>query len=135
VIIGGVLNAIRHKGVNSIAPLAVVAAGLLVAIAGRWAIGFGMVAGAILAYLNTMALVKRIRMVIMTGSVGLGMLFMQVSLLAIFIAVAIVTVLMIQISSLMTLAMAISFLATQTLILVLYYRAHREAVALKRRIQ
>ena len=111
--------------VSLLVPAGALGVALIVGLAGRPYIGAGITVGAILAFLNSGLLVKRINVAASAPNPGTALIAMQLGLLVTFTVVAIITVLMIQISVEMTVAMALAFLAAQTLELVLVYRARK----------
>ena len=117
--------AFRFNDVSAIFPIAVVAGGALFTIMSHDLIGAGIGVGAILAYVNSGLLAKRVDVAVDTGNAAAAMIAMQVGLIVTFTFVGLVTVAMLYISLQMTVAMGISFFICQTIELLLYYRTRR----------
>lgn len=119
------LTARHFWDVNPVLPAVIAATGIVLVGAGRPFVGVGLIAGALLAFLNSWLLVKRIDLAAATGNAPAAMVSMQLGLLVTFTVVGGMTVGMIFVSRTMTIIMAITFFVTQTLELLLYYWARR----------
>ncbi len=121
----GGLRKFAMGDVNLLLPALVIIGAVGVAVSDHPYIAVGIAVGAVLAYVNSGLLAKRIMLAATTGNAGAAMISMQVGLLVTFTVVGAITVGMVLISRPMTVAMAICFFVVQTAELVLYYRARR----------
>lgn len=111
--------------VSIMLPLAAIVVSFAVGITGHGYVGIGITIGALLAFLNSGLLVKRIDVAAMAPNPGAALIAMQLGLLITFTVVGGLTLVMIHISVQMTVAMAISFLVSQTGELIFVYRARK----------
>jgi hypothetical protein len=96
-------------------------AGLLCFLLGfRW-IGAGIAVGAGLALINGLLLSRRVEAAADTGDMARAMLIMQLGLLVTFTVVAIATVILVQISVVMTIGSAVGFAVTHLAMLASFY--------------
>ncbi len=121
----GGLRKFAMGDVNLLLPALVIIGAIGVAVSDHPYIAVGIAVGAVLAYVNSGLLAKRIMLAATTGNAGAAMISMQVGLLVTFTVVGAITVGMVLNSRPMTVAMAICFFVVQTAELVLYYRARK----------
>jgi hypothetical protein len=124
-------NRASRARVSPYAPLPVVLGGLVLAGAGYRDLGFGVVAGAVLAVVNSLLLSGRVDAAAETGDVARALLVMQMGLFVTFLIVGIATVILVHFSVPLAVGAAIGFGVAQTLILVTFYwtRGRAEASA------
>jgi hypothetical protein len=110
--------------VNPIVPAAVIVAGLIVFATGRQWIGAGVAIGAVLAYVNSLLLSRRVDLAASTGNVAGALMVMQVGLLVTMAIIGVTTIVLVQISLAMAVASAAGFGIAQIAILAAFYVTH-----------
>jgi len=118
------MNVFARNRTNPYVSLSVAVIGLAVLLVGyRW-IGGGIIVGAVLAYLNSTFLSKRIDAAAGSGNVGIALMLMQIGLMTTMVIIAIVTVILIQLSTAMALGCVGGFAVGQIGALIAYYWQH-----------
>lgn len=107
--------------VHPLAPGVVLAAGMVWLALGHRAMGAGVGAGALLAYVNGVILSRRVDLAVATGSTAGAMAVMQLGLLMTLTVIGAVTVVLIRLSLSMAVASAAGFAAAHLAILSTYY--------------
>lgn len=119
--------------VNPLVPAAVVAGGIVCALAGYPFIGVGVAVGAVLALVNGVLLSRRVDIAAEMGDVGRALLIMQLGLLLSCTVVGLVTIVLVRISVAMAVASAAGFGVTHLGMLAAFYVARgRSSVPLER---
>jgi heme/copper-type cytochrome/quinol oxidase subunit 4 len=114
-------SGLAHGRANPLAPFAVTVLGFAVLLAGYRAVGAGVMAGAVLAFLNGLALSHRVELAADQGDIGRALLVMQLSFLITCTVIAVPVVIMIHFSVTMAVAAAIAFGVSQVAMVLSFY--------------
>jgi hypothetical protein len=117
----GSWSGLAHGRVNPAAPLLAALIGIALFFAGYRSIGLGLVAGAVLAFINALLLSGRVELAADQGDIGRALLVMQMGFVVTCSIIGAATIIIVHFSVPMAVAAAIAFAVSQTGMLATFY--------------
>lgn len=117
----GSWSGLAHGRVNPAVPLLVAVAGIAAFFVGYHAVGAGLAAGAVLAFINALLLSGRVELAANQGDIGRALLVMQMGFIVTCTIIGAATIIIVHFSVPMAVAAAIAFAVAQIGMLGTFY--------------